>query len=1461
MTSPPALLLPVRIETRFELEGPQPELWVRVFPDQISIDAHDPRLTEAEVSAGRRYWRALWRAGVADEDAPRLAWQSLAQRFGATRAAFLAHAPTLTPANLAQRPAAATPAGVDPSPPPDFPPLDAADRRPAAPARAPRALGLPDRWTVTLIRGGGVVHRATSGPVRAELAVGPDPATPPTPTPDGLKVDDGVLWMVDFEEALAAGMALRIPIGPEDARAGFDRVLVHGLAASAPGDGPAAIRSVLDSHRFTDGFALVPQGAPTNNTPDSAAGYTRADPGFEGSFALEAGEARPPRDGQVLADFLGLPAEAIERAGHAERTDQENARRMTLALWPATLGYFLEQMMSEVVGERAREQVRAYVLDLVRGRGPVPAIRIGQTPYGIVTATSLARYRPQRESRVSAALADLLRRLWPIWRRSVPAVPHVQRGGDHDAQLVGILGMDASSRAYRTRHALGEELLHHTMAWLDVGGKDEDDFIEKPGKDALAKLGYGAWDPRLIHLALSKVEHPVPFPIVVDGPVSESDGLPPVPLPDGTTGNYISWLRHASLEEIKNDGRAFPGGPPGALLYQVLRHAVLTEYGRLAWGIAIEAEMVEPRFAREAELVGFAKDKGRPTVWEVLASPMPGKSPEGPAVTTIAAHIADQVRLRAPDFRRLSELFDALEWLEGLPTAELERLFTETIDTYSHRIDPWITALAFELDRSRRGGGPREFHLGAYGWLEDLRPSPSPPHVEADLAEQVALVDELRRQRFPHAPPPRRARAPREDNAGFIHAPSLQQAQAGAVLRNGYLTHRESSNGELLAVDVSSQRTRIALDLLEGIRQGQPLKALLGYRFERALNAAGMQVLLQPFRDAFPFLSSQVTEPAGPAESVAAANVVDGVALHAAWKGGALWPGGFGASPGQREAVDGFIADLDDVLDALGDLSIGESVFQIMRGNPVKAGGMIDAISRGERPPDPELVRTPRDGIDLTHRVALLFTPGPARRSGWPGGGHPRAAAEPRLDAWVSTLLPDPAHVRCRIRYTRPSAPGGELTVALGELDLGPLDAVALAAVTGDTPASELERRLRYRAAELAPADATDLEIVFERDPAWGGDVRTFPELLVAAQYVLALLADSRPLAPQDLLEPERPAESHGAALDNAELDARSAAALARIDACASALEAAAGAPALRDALIAGSLFGVPGGVPGSAQGTDPETVAALEDQATALAAALRKRHEDATAADAAFDRAAATPEQLRDHLAGLLQIVFGEDFAVCPRFQPAAAAELGDAFAASQSLLDGDGDAPERWLAQLATVRAGVGRWQAVREGAQLLSRRFPPAATIAQMPRAVPDRWLALPFAPGAQAPISGRVSIVAEVHPAHHPGQPHCGLIVDEWPERIPAAEQSTGLAFHFDQPNARAPQALLMAISPDERPSWDDEALEAILGETLDLAKARGVDLESISDLGQLLPTLLFPFNADGETVSLQFEDIH
>src|SRR6185295_18826504 len=87
-------------------------------------------------------------------------------------------------------------------------------------------------------------------------------------------------------------------------------------------------------------------------------------------------------------------------------------------------------------------------------------------------------------------------------------------------------------------------------------------------------------------------------------------------------------------------------------------------------------------------------------------------------------------------------------------------------------------------------------------------------------------------------------------------------------------------------------------------------------------------------------------------------------------------------------------------------------------------------------------------------------------------------------------------------------------------------------------------------------------------------------------------------------------------------------------------------------------------------------------------------------------------------------------------------------------------------------------------------------------------------------------------------------YAGLVIDEWPERIPNATEQAAVAFHYDEPRARAPQSLLLAVCPDDRATWDAALIEEILVETLELAKIRAVDLDSVQQVGQILPALYF-----------------
>ena len=100
------------------------------------------------------------------------------------------------------------------------------------------------------------------------------------------------------------------------------------------------------------------------------------------------------------------------------------------------------------------------------------------------------------------------------------------------------------------------------------------------------------------------------------------------------------------------------------------------------------------------------------------------------------------------------------------------------------------------------------------------------------------------------------------NDSGFIHAPSMAHAATAAVLRNAQLGPTGVPQPTAPSrSSLSSRRVREASRLLEGVRQGQPLGALLGYRVERLLhdtvvdNGRSMDRFIAPLRRVAPLIA------------------------------------------------------------------------------------------------------------------------------------------------------------------------------------------------------------------------------------------------------------------------------------------------------------------------------------------------------------------------------------------------------------------------------------------------------------------------------------------------------------------------------------------------------------------------------------------------------------------------------
>ena len=238
---------------------------------------------------------------------------------------------------------------------PQFPAVAVVDDgQNAAWRRAALARLLPDRWIAVVQSGGQAVLAATGRDIVRPLAVGPDPQAPrrPTRATSELAIDAGMKWMVDFDAAEAAGMALRIQIPAATARGGSRQPgRVRRAAATSAADTAAQLAELLDAHHYTDGLQFLPLGTPTNNTADRRAGYSSDDPGHARSFATEVSVDPRGFDASAnalrLGAALGLPddriAATLAHVEHAGASHELDLRSMNTRAVAMRLGLLPQQ--------------------------------------------------------------------------------------------------------------------------------------------------------------------------------------------------------------------------------------------------------------------------------------------------------------------------------------------------------------------------------------------------------------------------------------------------------------------------------------------------------------------------------------------------------------------------------------------------------------------------------------------------------------------------------------------------------------------------------------------------------------------------------------------------------------------------------------------------------------------------------------------------------------------------------------------------------------------------------------------------------------------------------------------------------------------------------------------------------------------------------------------------------------
>ncbi|SFT99700.1 hypothetical protein SAMN04489724_3273 [Algoriphagus locisalis] len=1331
--------------------------------------------------------------------------------------------------------------------------------------RAGYTEAMPDRFVVITKRDNQYQHIVTGKTIPKPLPVSLDPSADQAEKfnhlPNGdMEVPEELKWLFDFEAAMEVGMAVKIPLDKEDYDGEFDLVMAYGVQNKDAAESQELINKIFKNHLYSDGgLEYLPTGTATNNTENVKSPYRALDNDLDGAFDLFFAEQSPSypnsfsttneleiSDGQFFKEAVGLPNDIADFIRNNGKRDICNGRAMNRALFNATLKYYFNVMVNNLLENFDINQTMLFMLHHVSGLGTLPVFRVDNQPYGILPVSPIKLFKSQGETKKGTE-SNYIKNLTLFLKQTKAAFQNFDKepinitseayGKDPQAEFLKILGLEPLSKEFFFRFGVNA-----ANRWQDPDGENPgfnvnwDHIIDKFSPAEVA-ANYNLLLKGLGHTTLA----------------TQANAIDKSPIYKNrfTEGNYI--LGHLVQDPKLGTDRL-----------------VVTDKGKnyLEW-------LVDPTTLNQLTQLKFPD--------------LPKVEVDGEEQVQYSVLFA---MLRgALVYDKSSYAIKAVDKLKHLDVGSLERLLASHIDLVSYRLDAWLTGLSDYRLRELRQTKPSGTYLGAYGFVHNLRREKGAISTAANLPKGLESSNGQNVLKLP-------------DSQGFIHGPSMNHAVTAAVLRAGYNSIKaKGDNNNALSINLTSKRVRMGLHLLEGVGNGQETGALLGYMFERALHekytdGAGkpleMDVYIYRLRRKFPTYSDSSVDPTdtSQAESLKASNVVDGLALidhieKELKKAGLLnadktfveniindsispiqfkgYPWGLSdqlpnpANPGvgsnanlERKKLRAIIHELDnmaDAIDALGDLVTAEGVYQLVRGNHVRASAVLSSISEGKVPLDPEIIKSFRQGVMVTQRAILQIPVVGTSGSPWSGVPvSPRSKAEPSLNTWLAGMIGDPEKVSWKVAFG-----DTESSMDLTGLGLQPIDLVLLITSGGDENQNEIQARCIDFLLENGafPED----EIIIQFNEAANSADLSFGEIVSLLQHLGKVIGSARGADARDYRISEDDLNFGPTALgiDTDDLSARMKGAfteykslfdtLAPFDSSKTSYSEPERTLAI-SSLKSLTVFGFPGFYP-----TDPqEDVLAFAQR---IISAKSKMAENIGFAQAKFAEMELEIDQAK-WISFVLEFsskFFGSGFKMLPKTT-----------LSNKSDINGQLDMPwvespmrnhvegfmQDWLTGISLVRNRLAYMETVSilrdvlyaDSLSLNAVQLP--FDLNNLP-AVNERdyWLGAAF-PKTYKPDGDRLSLL--IFEKENLADVNCGLILDEWMEIIPDEKETTGIAFHFNQPDSRAPQNLLLAVPPEKKGTWDFEALALCVEEAFNLAKLRSIEPDQVeaSMFSQLLP---------------------
>jgi hypothetical protein len=1175
-------------------------------------------------------------------------------------------------------------------------------------------------------------------------------------------------WLADFATAVDSGMGVRISDPDAIANAlAADWIIAIGLHSK---DARAELNALFRDKIAGGSVAVLPQDSPTNNTAsersqdrrfrDNPAAFLKnATQAEQGAFTEGASLAA-----DLLSEALDLDSETLQTIVSGADSGFEDTRAMLRVIGPVLLDGSLDGKTA--FGAVSENELIDIMAAAISARGALPAVRFGRNAYGIVPVTKLSEL--------------------DISEKSGFAKPETQVFGS--LAMIGSLLRDAMLRDVDDRVAV-------------LAPDNPQDAASK--LEAILQSGRVS---RRLDLIQGDETKALGCPYVTGGQKQHQPA------------NYLLMLRTTAISWLPDPAASNRQWP---LLYRLARLSMTRNMAQVleqtdelerADGLGVLGTLELKTDTEQRRIFeGFDRIAGE---LGLATGPGGDRRPGQPAPSRLDPQTAELAQ-------RLFGAFDSglarLAKIAAQPNgpARLEMLMLEVFDLFQHRVDAWLTGIAYARLVRRRAVGGTGLRAGYYGILGNLRKSD--PNAQDD---------------------------------GYIQAPSMAQATTAAILRSAYRRHEDNGAFDL---DLSSARIRRAMAVIDHLTAGATLSAALGLRAERLLREMPRNAshLIPAMRRIFPMVNAAAA--ARTQTNRSGEPMLDGLALIDAT--------GAGMAVDIRAAWQAIQPQIKDDLDAVSDIVMAEAVHHRAHGAADVANAWLSVLSGGRIPGKPAFIKLQRPSHASSHRLALVLP-----QAALPAAtAAPRRIAEPALAALADRLVPQFAALKVIVRATRVDDPLATAVVELNlrnDLGMAPIDLM----VGGE---NELRLRAkttfseRWRAEDASLAAlgalsetlrAEDLAMV-ELDQ--GPLSEPLSKVLATLQSARKIAAQGRPLAPSDLnaaalarVGELPPAVEIEIVTDAAnEMQARATRLAAALDASLAAV---------RQKLVATRAA-----LSQLALEISRDPTAPVVTQRRAQAHARRDQLVALLTRLAAF----AAPEVLGlptvEVLLSPTAMALGrldrtlarltKKSAALRNLAPVSSSRLEDARASLtarvkvlQTTLDGDvlpvlpvySTRPQTKPAMrnagiLATAQGALAPWAGVRTKVDKVLQGLGPVSSSMSLYKVIPEATQD-PAAQNEDArgedespPVRHFGIMISTVDLTGTLGR-ICGIVADEWVESRPSSQQDSAVALNYNTPDAHAPNAILLCIPPNPQwKSWTQSRAVSMVSDVIDLMRIRAL----------------------------------